>query len=52
MVPLFCHRPSHCSRLSILNKMKASDELDEEQRRQMAHDLENSYSSFHKSLSA
>eukprot|EP01127_Copromyxa_protea_P001280 TRINITY_DN11311_c0_g1_i1.p1 TRINITY_DN11311_c0_g1~~TRINITY_DN11311_c0_g1_i1.p1 ORF type:complete len:276 (+),score=42.37 TRINITY_DN11311_c0_g1_i1:25-828(+) len=36
--------------LGTLNKMKASDELDEEQKRQMAHDLENAYSSFHKSL--
>eukprot|EP01126_Amoeba_proteus_P044191 TRINITY_DN4897_c0_g1_i24.p1 TRINITY_DN4897_c0_g1~~TRINITY_DN4897_c0_g1_i24.p1 ORF type:complete len:120 (-),score=27.50 TRINITY_DN4897_c0_g1_i24:96-455(-) len=36
--------------LSLLNTMKASQQLDEEQRRQMAHDLENAYSSFHRSL--
>jgi len=34
-----------------MNKMKASDELNEEQIRQMLFDLESSYNAFHKSLS-
>jgi len=34
-----------------LNKMKASDELSEEQIRQMLFDLESAYNAFHKSLS-
>ena len=34
-----------------LNRMKASDELNEEQIRQMLFDLESSYNAFHKSLS-
>lgn len=38
------------SRLSKLNAMKASDELSEEEVRQLAHDLDIAYSSFHKSL--
>jgi ESCRT-I complex subunit VPS28 len=37
--------------LVILNKMKASDELNPEQIRQMLFDLESSYNAFHKSLS-
>jgi len=37
--------------LVTLNKMKASDELNEEQIRQMLFDLESSYNAFHKSLS-
>jgi len=35
-----------------LNKMKASDELNEEQIRQMLFDLEGSYNAFHRSLSS
>eukprot|EP01092_Planopodium_desertum_P007766 TRINITY_DN3216_c0_g1_i1.p1 TRINITY_DN3216_c0_g1~~TRINITY_DN3216_c0_g1_i1.p1 ORF type:complete len:166 (-),score=5.86 TRINITY_DN3216_c0_g1_i1:80-577(-) len=34
----------------VLGKMKASDELSEEQVRQMLFDLEGSYTAFHKSL--
>jgi len=37
--------------LIILNKMKASDELNEEQVRQLLFDLESSYNAFHRSLS-
>ena len=33
-----------------MNKMKASDDLNEEQIRQMLFDLESSYNAFHKSL--
>ena len=39
-----------CVRLIELNKMKASDELDDEQIRQMTFDLENAYADFVKSL--
>jgi len=35
-----------------MNKMKASDELNEEQIRQMLFDLESAYNAFHKSLSS
>jgi len=38
--------------LVIMNTMKASDTLNEEQIRQMLFDLESSYNAFHKSLSA
>jgi len=38
--------------LVILNTMKASDTLNEEQIRQMLFDLESAYNAFHKSLSA
>jgi len=37
--------------LIILNRMKASDELNEEQVRQLMFDLESSYNAFHRSLS-
>eukprot|EP01114_Cavostelium_apophysatum_P008241 TRINITY_DN2059_c0_g2_i2.p1 TRINITY_DN2059_c0_g2~~TRINITY_DN2059_c0_g2_i2.p1 ORF type:complete len:245 (+),score=61.89 TRINITY_DN2059_c0_g2_i2:143-877(+) len=37
--------------LVIMNKMKASDQLSEEQIRQMSFDLESAYNKFHKSLS-
>jgi len=37
--------------LIILNKMKASDELNEEQVRQIMFDLETSYNAFHNFLS-
>eukprot|EP01102_Stenamoeba_stenopodia_P011481 TRINITY_DN3534_c0_g1_i3.p1 TRINITY_DN3534_c0_g1~~TRINITY_DN3534_c0_g1_i3.p1 ORF type:complete len:215 (-),score=52.12 TRINITY_DN3534_c0_g1_i3:128-772(-) len=37
--------------LVILNRMKASDELDEDQIRQLLFDLESSYNAFHKALS-
>jgi len=37
--------------LTIMNKMKASDELNEDQIRQLLFDLESSYNAFHKSLS-
>ena len=36
--------------LIIFNSMKASDELDDDQLRQLAFDLENAYNSFHKLL--
>jgi len=36
--------------LADLHRMKASDELSDEQRRQMMHDIDAAYSSFHKSL--
>eukprot|EP00128_Syssomonas_multiformis_P003014 Colp12_sorted_trinity150504_noHs@11820 len=36
--------------LTVLNKMKASDELSEEQVRQLSFDLESAYNAFHKSL--
>jgi len=36
--------------LTILNQMKASDELNEEQVRQLLFDLESSYNSYHKTL--
>lgn len=36
--------------LTILNKMKASDELDKEQIRQMMFDLEGSYNAFHRAI--
>ncbi|PRP83112.1 hypothetical protein PROFUN_09791 [Planoprotostelium fungivorum] len=35
----------------LLNRMKASDELDQEQARQLLFDLESAYNAFHKSLS-
>jgi len=34
----------------MINRMKATEELTPEQKRQMIHDLETSYNSFHKSL--
>jgi hypothetical protein len=37
-------------RLMRLNSMKASDELEEGDIRQLSHDLDMAYSSFHKSL--
>jgi ESCRT-I complex subunit VPS28 len=36
--------------LTTLNKMKASDELDKEQIRQMMFDLESSYNAFHRAI--
>jgi ESCRT-I complex subunit VPS28 len=36
--------------VATLNRMKASDELDQEQSRQLLFDLESSYTAFHKSL--
>eukprot|EP01123_Difflugia_compressa_P015603 TRINITY_DN8871_c0_g1_i1.p1 TRINITY_DN8871_c0_g1~~TRINITY_DN8871_c0_g1_i1.p1 ORF type:complete len:185 (-),score=21.19 TRINITY_DN8871_c0_g1_i1:37-525(-) len=36
--------------LSSLNQMKASEELNPEQIRQMSHDLETAYNNFHKNL--
>jgi len=36
--------------LSDLHRMKASDELSDDQRRQMMHDIDAAYSSFHKAL--
>ena len=38
------------ARLVTLNTMKASDELDEDQARELAHQLERAYSAFHSSL--
>lgn len=38
--------------LDLLARMKASDELDEEQSRQLLFDLESAYTAFHKVLSA
>jgi ESCRT-I complex subunit VPS28 len=37
--------------LLILNRLKASDELDEDQIRQLLFDLESAYNAFHKALS-
>ncbi len=38
------------NRLAIMSTMKASDELNEEQVRQLLFDLETSYTAFHNSL--
>jgi len=38
--------------LAIMNKMRASDQLSEDQIRQMLFDLESAYNKFHKSLSS
>jgi ESCRT-I complex subunit VPS28 len=40
------------TRLIELNQMKAKDELDEEQMRQLAFDVENAFSEFYRSLSS
>mmetsp|Transcript_17221 Transcript_17221/g.58473 ORF Transcript_17221/g.58473 Transcript_17221/m.58473 type:complete len:242 (-) Transcript_17221:47-772(-) len=38
--------------LEVLNKMRAADEVDEDQARQLAFDLESSYTAFHRWLQA
>lgn len=45
-----CRAPTNTgvSRLGILGRMKASDQLNEEQQRQMLFDLDSAYNQFHK----